>query len=194
MIVRPSGLCLIARHEADEEEPVMTRSAPTRTQHTANNTKGKKMKARMSALALLLATAGCVADQPEELMGARGERLDREAEARARANQGAAVQQVTDAQNGSSVTLPVGGQLTVALAGNRTTGYSWAVAAKPTNLTATGKDYVQDAAPAGMVGVGGTEKFTFRATSAGRGRLRLEHRGAGGRGVADTWQIEVVVR
>jgi predicted secreted protein len=144
------------------------------------------MKFRISALALALAAAGCA---PVEDQGGR----DAGAQAKAVAPV-AAVQEVTDAQNGATVTMAVGGQLRVALAGNRTTGYYWEVAEKPANLTAAGADYVQDAAAPGMVGVGGTERFTFRATGRGTGRLRLDHRGAGGRGVADSWQINVVVR
>ncbi len=149
------------------------------------------IKAAIAPLAALLVLTGCMTDEPE-LMGARGERLDREAWARA--NDGQPVQQATAEQNGTTLRLPVGGTLTVALQGNRTTGYFWAVASKPDQLETTGEDYVQDPAPEGMVGVGGTEKFTFRALRRGQGRLRLEQRGAGNRGVAETWEATVDVQ
>jgi predicted secreted protein len=105
-----------------------------------------------------------------------------------------AARQVGAEQNGSTITLPVGGELIVGLRGNRSTGYYWAEASTPAQLAAAGDDYVQDSAPAGMVGVGGVEQFKFRATRPGTGRLRLEQRGAGNRGVADTWSIQGVVR
>jgi predicted secreted protein len=136
-------------------------------------------------IGLLAATTGCMASEPE-LMGARGERLDRES--------AAANPQVSEAQNGTIVTLPVGGTLTVRLSGNRTTGYYWAVAERPAIVTLTGENYVQDPSEPGMVGVGGTEEFVFRAATRGRGTLRLEQRGAGNRGVAERWAVTVVVR
>ena len=147
------------------------------------------MKAFISALGLLLATAGCMMDESEG-MGARGARVDRQP---AMAS-GARVQQVGEAQNGSTITLPVGGELIVALKGNRTTGYAWEVGARPGNLSLSDKGYQQDAAPAGMVGVGGTETFKFRANRVGSGPLRLDHVGAGGRGVAESWQVTIIVQ
>lgn len=145
------------------------------------------MKFGFAAVALLLTTSGCTMTQ--EGMGARAERHDREA---AQA-QTASAQEVTLEQNGSTIRLPAGGQLTVALAGNRTTGYAWEVASTPANLTAGSSEYVEDAHAPGMVGAGGTEKFTFRAARAGQGQLRLQQVGAGGRGVAATFAVTVVV-
>jgi predicted secreted protein len=143
-------------------------------------------------LALLFAAAGC-APQEEELMGARGARLDREAEERA-ARAAKPVQEVGPDQNGSIVVLPPGGRLVVRLPGNVTTGYAWEVGAAPAFLAPPAQDYAQNPSAPGMTGVGGTARFTFRATGSGRGLLRLDHRGAGGRGVAETWQIEVLAR
>jgi predicted secreted protein len=143
-------------------------------------------------LAVLLAAGGC-APRQEELMGARGARADREAEQRA-ARAAGPVQEVGPDQNGSIVVLPPGGSLVVRLPGNITTGYAWEVGAAPAFLGTPARDYVQDPSEPGMTGVGGTARFTFRATGRGRGLLRLDHRGAGGRGVAETWQIEVLAR
>ena len=140
------------------------------------------MAYRVAALALILAGAGCTADPGNNIV------------ARAASPAPATARQVGAEQNGSTITLPVGGELIVRLRGNRSTGYYWAVASTPAGLAAAGEDYVQDSAPAGMVGVGGVEQFKFRATRPGTGRLRLEQRGAGNRGVADTWSIQVVVR
>jgi predicted secreted protein len=138
------------------------------------------MKAGIFAAALAMAATGCSMNQ-EEFRSSQ-------------AVAGPAVQEVTEAQNGSTIVLPRGGELIVALKGNRTTGYYWQVKDRPAFLSAPAELYVQDPAAPGMVGVGGTERFTFRAIGAGRGTLRLDQVGAGGRGVAERWRAEVVVR
>lgn len=139
----------------------------------------------IAILGMLAGLSACAANEPE-LMGARAERLDREAEA--------ANQQAGEAQNGATMTLPAGGTLTVRLPGNRTTGYVWAVAERPGNIALASEDYRQDASAPGMVGVGGTEEFVFRATGPGRGALRLEHRAPGNQGVGTRWAITLIVR
>ena len=79
--------------------------------------------------------------------------------------------------NGSTVTIPVSGSFTVSLASNPTTGYEWGLVDLTTSiLENTDHQYVQDAAPPGMVGVGGTETWEFTGRSAGTTTLRLEYR------------------
>lgn len=159
------------------------------------------MKVTMSALALalLVAPAGCAPVERQGEMGTTGATRDAEREAQ-RAGQsegqmGASAELVTEEQDGSSVTLVVGGELTVALRGNRSTPYRWEVMETPAPLRAAGEDYEQDPAPAGMVGQGGTEKFQFQAVAPGRGRVRLAYRGlsASGSPPERTWQIDVLV-
>lgn len=143
------------------------------------------MRRTIAMIGLAAAATGCMTSEPE-LMGTRGERLDREA--------AAVNQEVSEAQNGATLRLPVGGTLRVRLSGNRTTGYMWAVAEQPDIVRSLGENYVQNPSEPGMVGVGGKEEFVFQAMSRGRGTLRLEHRGAGNRGVAERWAVTLVVR
>ncbi len=86
---------------------------------------------------------------------------------------------VTDADNGASVTLSAGEQLTVRLAENPTTGYRWR--AEPWDgslLELTGDEYQApgDARP----GAAGEHEWHFVARRPGGGSLRLAYRRAWG--------------
>ena len=79
--------------------------------------------------------------------------------------------------NGREIRAVVGQVLVVELPSNRTTGYCWqerrADAAVVEKIGAPA--YMQDAAPFGMVGVGGKETWRFRVTQVGRQTLRLDY-------------------
>lgn len=135
-------------------------------------------------MGLLVAASGCMTS--EERRSARNQRLNAEVAATSR--------EVSEAQNGTTVTLPVGGILMVRLNANPSTGYAWAIAERPPILGLDGQRYDQDPSEPGMVGVGGKETFFFDADRAGRGTLRLEYRGAGNRGVGERFAVTVVVR
>lgn len=74
--------------------------------------------------------------------------------------------------NGQSVELKAGQKLTVSLAGNPTTGYSWEVSEiDPAVVELVGEpDYKTDSK---MLGSGGVYTFTFKAAAAGTTNLKL---------------------
>jgi len=67
-----------------------------------------------------------------------------------------------------SVELEAGRELVVELDENPTTGYIWKYVISPKGIVVpAGSDFSRDEAPAGMVGVGGTRVFRFKAAYAG---------------------------
>jgi inhibitor of cysteine peptidase len=81
---------------------------------------------------------------------------------------------LVDVDNRTTVELAVGGTLTVDLEENATTGFSWSVETTPAMLKATGDEQVA-AADTGVVGAAGRHIFTWEATAAGTGELRLQY-------------------
>ena len=79
-----------------------------------------------------------------------------------------------EAMNGERVTLRQGDELTVELPENPSTGYRWEADddASTSILEATGSTFTRADAAGGAVGVGGTRRFTFRATGIGSCSLR----------------------
>ena len=75
-----------------------------------------------------------------------------------------------------ATSAPVGGVLTVSLAGNPTTGYRWAVDRVPAGLRLLSHRYVADPQPPGTVGGGGTEIIRFRGLRAGTYRVAFTYR------------------
>jgi len=91
---------------------------------------------------------------------------------------GAAAITLTKADNGKTVNATVGQTIVVKLKGNVTTGYSWAVTkAGGPAVQQVGKiAYTTDAAPKGMVGVGGMFTATFKAVQVGTATIELQYR------------------
>ncbi len=86
--------------------------------------------------------------------------------------------QLNDADNGTTITVARDGEVAVALPSNPSTGYSWAVVPpEPTNLELIGEPrFVPAGSTTPVVGAGGTEVFTFKATSkAGTSTLTLAY-------------------
>ena len=79
----------------------------------------------------------------------------------------------TEADKGKKVSVKVGQAFTVALPSNPSTGYSWYLLSGASPWKLVGRKYMSHPADPGMVGVGGDEVFTFKATGAGSGFLRL---------------------
>lgn len=79
--------------------------------------------------------------------------------------------------NGKTFTLKAGDTVKVVLAGNPTTGYTWAAAldeASAALLRLEGEpEYVQETTDESVVGAGGTFTFTFTALKAGKATLKL---------------------
>ena len=87
---------------------------------------------------------------------------------------------LTEADNGRTNLVNTGREIEIALKGNPTTGYSWAVASFTTNRlqqVGTG-EYLQSEQSGAMhrVGVGGSFVFRFKAVSSGQGNIKLIYR------------------
>lgn len=78
------------------------------------------------------------------------------------------------ADAGSAVALEVGGELTITLPANPSTGYSWVVTAlNPALLTRIGEP--EFSAGSNLIGAGGAMTFRFQGTAAGRDSLQLDY-------------------
>lgn len=84
---------------------------------------------------------------------------------------------VTKADNGRTVTVAVGATIHVRLAGNPTTGYRWRTAKLDGSaVKQEGKPaYEARQHPPGMVGVGGTYTFKFKAVKPGSAEVGLQY-------------------
>ena len=82
---------------------------------------------------------------------------------------------ITDADNGKQITVKSGDVITVTLASNPTTGYSWQVMEIDNAVLVQQGDpeYRQASGTEGLVGAGGTETFRFKGTGTGRTTLKL---------------------
>jgi inhibitor of cysteine peptidase len=79
-----------------------------------------------------------------------------------------------------AIEVASGSQFTLALKGNATTGFTWAADYDKTLFSLAEDKYVTDQNPQGMVGVGGTQNFTFKALKAGKGTIACKY--------ARTWE------
>ena len=86
-------------------------------------------------------------------------------------------QKLTDADNGKTIKVKVGDLVAISLKGNPTTGYSWRTGKLDGKAIEQSGDpkYAVDAHRAGMVGVGGTFLFTFKAVKSGKTQIGLEY-------------------
>ncbi len=82
---------------------------------------------------------------------------------------------LTDTDSGKSLTLAVGQTLVVTLASNRTTGYSWALAAGQDQSVLKLRDSQYQAPSTLMPGAGGQELWTFTTLAAGSTTLTLNY-------------------
>src|SRR5947209_2225156 len=81
---------------------------------------------------------------------------------------------VTKEDNGKSFETTSGGIITVRLAENPTTGYTWAIDRVDDQLLALqGSDYISS--PGHLAGRGGERIFTFKTGKAGQTSLQLKH-------------------
>jgi inhibitor of cysteine peptidase len=83
--------------------------------------------------------------------------------------------ELTDADNGKTIKVAAGKSLTIALEGNPTTGYQWQTGKiDGASVRAEGKpEYAAKKHPAGMVGVGGSFVFRFKAVKPGKSEIKL---------------------
>ena len=103
-------------------------------------------------------------------------------------------QVLTERDTGHEVTMTVGQVIVVELPSNATTGYGWNYRSEDMPvLEKTGSAYMENAHPFGMVGVGGTEIWRFRALKVGRQTLRLYYARAWETGVAPARTVNFTV-
>ncbi len=99
---------------------------------------------------------------------------------------------------GKAVAVAKGGEVAVALAGNPTTGYTWALISGNDAVLKSAGEAVYEAAkvPAGMVGSGGTYTFKFSAIAAGTATLKFGYARPWEKDVAPakTFTVSVVVK
>ena len=81
----------------------------------------------------------------------------------------------TEADNGRSVEVPVGGTFTIQLQENPTTGYSWNLSL-PVGITLSRDEYTPSATGEGIVGAGGVRSFTLAADEPGGWNVTAEYR------------------
>ena len=84
---------------------------------------------------------------------------------------------LTESDAGKTFPFSAGASFRIELAGNRTTGYSWQLARNDDGvLEAMPSSYIEDPHAPGMMGVGGTEIFPFKASKKGTTTVRLTYR------------------
>jgi len=75
---------------------------------------------------------------------------------------------------GSTVAIEVGGELTITLPANPSTGYSWVVSSNsPAFLTEIGEP--EFSVESDLIGAGGAMTFRFAGTTTGQGDLQLDY-------------------
>jgi inhibitor of cysteine peptidase len=104
---------------------------------------------------------------------------------------------LTEADNGSTITLNLGELLVVRLEGNPTTGYTWeAQDLDALILQQTGEtEFESSNTSPGVVGAGGTQVLTFEARSSGTTILTIVYHRPWETGIApiDTFSITITV-
>lgn len=85
---------------------------------------------------------------------------------------------LTEADDGKSVELKVGGALDISLAGNITTGYSWSAMAVDAKILALAAEpeYLPDHDALRRSGAGGAFVFHFKAAAPGKTTVKLGYR------------------
>lgn len=104
---------------------------------------------------------------------------------------------LTETENGQQLNLAPEETLTVTLASNPTTGYSWQVLEIDSAVLALDGDpeYRQSSGSEGLVGSGGIETFHFKAAGSGETTLKLGYmRPWESEPPVETFEIRVVVQ
>ena len=84
---------------------------------------------------------------------------------------------LVEGDSGKVIDISAGERVTVRLASNRSTGYSWALLTSGSNaLTRLASEYTQVVNPDGKAGTPGVESWYFQAKGSGQQELRFEYR------------------
>ena len=92
------------------------------------------------------------------------------------------------------MTVAKGGEVTVTLAGNPTTGYAWALLAGNEAVLKSAGDPVYAASQIGLIGTGGNFTFKFQALATGTAALKFGYRRPFEKDVAPVKTFDVTVR
>lgn len=79
---------------------------------------------------------------------------------------------LTEADSGSTIDASVGDEITISLAGNPTTGYTWNVL-QPQNADVVAFDDREYEAESDLAGAPGTEELTFETVAPGEATIEL---------------------
>lgn len=102
---------------------------------------------------------------------------------------------LTQADNGRSIALQVGGTFTVSLDENPTTGFQWAIDSNSGDLVKLQASEYVPAAGSG-VGGGGQRILTFKGQRAGNGQLKLKlwREWQGDNSIAERFAVTLQIR
>jgi inhibitor of cysteine peptidase len=92
------------------------------------------------------------------------------------------------------IEVGVGGQFTIVLESNPTTGYKWEADFDNNLLKLVKSDYKQSEAKPGMVGVGGKEYFTFEGLNKGNAKITMTYKRAWEQDSADQKVFSVSIK
>lgn len=99
------------------------------------------------------------------------------------------------AADGTTVHVPSGSTVSIALESNPTTGYDWYRAGALPSQLATESDQFKSGGTLGVVGAGGTRTIAYRATASGTATIHLAYARPWEQGVAPakTFTLTVIV-
>ena len=95
---------------------------------------------------------------------------------------------------GQAIEVAVGGQFTIVLESNPTTGYEWEANYDNNLLKLVKSDYQQGEAKQGMVGAGGKQYFTFEGLKKGDAQVTLVYKRSFEQGSAEQKVFNVSVK
>jgi inhibitor of cysteine peptidase len=116
------------------------------------------------------------------------------------ANAAGGSMKLTEADNGKTIEVKVGDVIKVIIAGNPTTGYSWAAALGDKDAAVIRQQgepaYEPESKDGSVVGSGGTYTFAFKAVAPGQAVLKLDYARAWEEGVApiQSYSVRVTVK
>ncbi|HEY8198767.1 MAG TPA: protease inhibitor I42 family protein [Candidatus Limnocylindrales bacterium] len=108
---------------------------------------------------------------------------------------GAGTTELTAADSGSAIEVPNGQSIVIRLDANSTTGYSWqqAPGLDESVVKFVSESYQQATASPGMVGVGGTDTWTYEAVGAGTTTIALAYQRASDPTATQSFTVNVTV-